>query len=83
MANKALILPLAVKAVNDTAGPTGLVPTLPVVGAYPRLSDSDPPSPTITQRASAVKKVMHELSKIQTTRQVKVLRQRNGLCVDT
>lgn len=28
-------LQMAVKAVNDTAGPDGLVPTLLVFGAYP------------------------------------------------
>jgi hypothetical protein len=32
------MLQLAVKAVNDTASPNGLVPTLLVFGAYPRLS---------------------------------------------
>ena len=31
------ILQMAVKAVNDTAGPNGLVPTLLVFGAYPRM----------------------------------------------
>ena len=30
---------MAVKAVNDTAGLDGLVPTLLVYGAYPRISD--------------------------------------------
>ena len=38
---------MAVKAVNDTAGLDGLVPTLLVFGAFPRLSPSDPPSPSI------------------------------------
>jgi hypothetical protein len=32
---KELNLQMAVKAVNDTAGPDGLVPTLLVFGAYP------------------------------------------------
>lgn len=32
----AAVLQMAVKAVNDTAGPDGLVPTLLVFGAYPR-----------------------------------------------
>ncbi|KAI2634264.1 hypothetical protein GGS26DRAFT_553076 [Hypomontagnella submonticulosa] len=31
---------MAVKAVNDTAGPDGLVPTLLVFGAYPRLVET-------------------------------------------
>ena len=43
-----MILQMAVKAVNDTAGPNGLVPTLLVFGAYPRLTEMDPPSPSVT-----------------------------------
>jgi hypothetical protein len=31
-------LQMAIKSVNDTAGPNGLVPTLLVFGAYPRLT---------------------------------------------
>ena len=38
---------MAVKAVNDTASPDGLVPTLLVYGAYPRISKLDPPTPSI------------------------------------
>ena len=34
-ASEELILQMAVKAVNDSAGPDGLVPTLLVFGAYP------------------------------------------------
>lgn len=45
-----IVVQMAVKAVNDTAGPDGLVPTLLVFGAYPRLVEYDPPSPTVTQR---------------------------------
>ena len=39
---------MAVKAVNDTTGPNGLVPTLLVYGAYPRISKLDPPAPSVT-----------------------------------
>lgn len=35
---KELILQMAVKAVNDSVGPEGLVPTLLVFGAYPRMT---------------------------------------------
>ena len=45
---------MAVKAINDTAGPDGLVPTLLVFGAYPRLTNSDPPSPGIIKHVEAV-----------------------------
>lgn len=40
-------LQMAVKAVNDTAGPNGIVPTLLVFGTYPRLTEDSTPSPTI------------------------------------
>jgi len=40
---------MAVKAVNDTAGPNGLVPTLLVYGAYLRISNLGPPTPSITE----------------------------------
>jgi hypothetical protein len=35
-------LQMAFKAVNDTAGPNGLVPTLLVFGAYPRITNTSP-----------------------------------------
>ena len=65
---KAILLQLLVKAVNNTIGPDGLVPTLLVFGSYPRLSESDPPSPSITQRAAAIKKATQELLKLQVNR---------------
>ena len=74
-----LALQMAVKAVNDTAGPDGLVPTLLVFGAYPKMNQLDPPAPTISQRATAVRKAMEEISKLRATRLVQdALNQRNG-----
>ena len=49
---------MAFKAVNDSAGPDGLVPTLLVYGVYPRLTDTDPPAPIVIQRATAIKKAI-------------------------
>jgi hypothetical protein len=70
-------LQMAVKAVNDTAGSNGLVPTLLVFGTYPRLSPSSPPS--ITARAAAVRKAMAEVRKLKAERQVaEALATRNG-----
>ncbi|KAL3702992.1 hypothetical protein TMatcc_010179 [Talaromyces marneffei ATCC 18224] len=72
-------LQMAVKAVNNTTGPDGLVPTLLVFGAYPRMTEYDPPSPTTTQRAAAVKKAMTEIRKIRAQRQISdALNTRNG-----
>ncbi|KAI0991423.1 hypothetical protein K3495_g16764, partial [Podosphaera aphanis] len=77
--SKHMILQMAVKAVNDTAGPDGLVPTLLVFGAYPRMTKLDPPAPDIVTRANAVHKAMEEVSKLRLNRQIaQALRQRNG-----
>ena len=46
---KEMNLQMAVKAVNDTAGPDSLVPTLLVFGVYPQMSKLDPPALSITQ----------------------------------
>ena len=70
---------MAFKAVNDSAGPDGLVPTLLVYGAYPRMSESDKHSPSIAQRAAAIKKAIGEISKLRAKRQVAdALNIRNG-----
>ena len=56
---------MAVKAVNNTAGLDGLVPTLLVYGAYLRMSNLDPPAPSITERAAIIRKVMAEIVKLR------------------
>ena len=53
---------MAVEAVNDTAGSNGLVPTLLLYGAYPRISNLDPPALSITDQATAIRKAMAEYS---------------------
>jgi hypothetical protein len=47
-ASEELILQMAVKAVNNSAGPDGLIPTLLVFGAYPRMTNDSPPSLSVT-----------------------------------
>ena len=61
---------MAIKAVNDTAGPNGLVPTLLTYGAYLRISNLDPPALSITDQAAAIRKVMAEIVKLQVTKRV-------------
>jgi hypothetical protein len=73
------ILQMAVKAVNDTAGPDGLVPTLLVFGAYPRMTTESPPSPSMIKRSEAIQKATKALRKISAERQVAdALNTRNG-----
>ena len=55
-------LQMAVKAVNNTAGPDGLVPTLLVYETYPRMSNLDPPAPPITDQAAVIRKAIAKYS---------------------
>jgi len=55
---------MAVKAVNNTTSPDGLVPTLLVYGAYLRISNLDPPAPSITEWAAVIQKVIAEIVKL-------------------
>jgi hypothetical protein len=74
-----MALQMTFKAINDSAGPDGLVPTLLVFGAYLRIIESDAPSPTVAQRATAIKKAMAEIHKLQAKRQITdALNTRNG-----
>ena len=56
---------MAVKAVNNTAGLDGLVPTLLVYGAYLRMSNLDPSAPSITERAATIRKAIAEIVKLR------------------
>ena len=53
---------ISIKAINDTAGPDGLVPTLLVYRVYLRMSNLDPPALSITEQATAIRKAMAEYS---------------------
>jgi hypothetical protein len=62
---------MAVKAINDSAGPDGIVPTLLVFGAYPRLTKIDPSSPSVTKRAEAICAASKEVCRLYAKRRVK------------
>jgi hypothetical protein len=49
--NREMALQMSFKAINDSVSPNRLVFTLLVYGAYPQMTEYNPPSPTITQRA--------------------------------
>jgi hypothetical protein len=55
---------MAVKAVNNTAGPNGLVLTLLVYGAYLRISNLGPPTPSIIEQAAIIRKAIAEIVKL-------------------
>lgn len=70
---------MAVKALNDSAGPDGLVPTLCAFGAYPRITWNDAPAPVSKQRADAMQKAMDELQKHRATQLINLAKNmRNG-----
>ena len=56
---------MAVKAINNTAGPNGLIPTLLVYGAYLRISKLDPPTPSIIDWAATIRKAIAEIVKLR------------------
>ncbi|POS81609.1 hypothetical protein EPUL_006437, partial [Erysiphe pulchra] len=77
--SKQASLKMAFKAINDTAGPKGLVPTLLVFGAYSKICNLDAPAVSIEQRAKAYRKAMEEVRKLRADRQIKdALGMRNG-----
>lgn len=62
---------MAVKSVNDSIGPHGLVPTLLAYDTLPRLClPFDQPHPSLYKRAQAVRKATEELSKKYSRRHV-------------
>ena len=70
---------MAVKAVNNTASPNGLVPTLLVYGAYLRISKLDPPAPSVTDRVAVIRKAMAEIVKLRAKQTINnALYYRNG-----
>ena len=76
--NKETILQIAVKEINDTAGPNSLVSTLLVFGAYSHMSKYDSPTPTMTQLAKAIKNTMIKMQIVRAERQVvDAINQRN------
>jgi hypothetical protein len=77
--DKEMILQIAVKAVNDSAGPDRIVLTLLVFGSYPRMTEIDPPSLTIARRAEAIQAATKKVRRLYTKRQVSdALAMRNG-----
>ena len=73
---------MAFKAVNDTTGPDGLVPTLLVYSTLPRIVEYDTPLLSITQHSTALKKAISEIQKLRVKRLVtETLNARNGLSI--
>jgi hypothetical protein len=65
------MLQMTVKAINDLAGPDGIVPILLVFGVYSQLTEIDPSSLSVTKRAKAICAVTKEVCCFYAKRQVK------------
>ncbi len=63
-------LQMSFKVLNDSIELDDLVPTLLVFEAYPRMTESDASSPTITQRVIVMKKAMNEIKRFMTIRRI-------------
>jgi len=55
---------MAIKAINNTTGLNGLVPTLLVYGAYLRISNLNPSALSIMEQAAAIRKAIAEIVKL-------------------
>ncbi|EKD18828.1 hypothetical protein MBM_03070 [Drepanopeziza brunnea f. sp. 'multigermtubi' MB_m1] len=72
-------LQMAIKAINDTAGPNGLVLTLFVFETLPRLTEQDRLAASTQERAAAINKAIREVRKCYAARQVRdALKRRNS-----
>ena len=70
---------MAFKAINNIAGPNGLILTLLVFGAYPRMVEYDVLSVGMVKRAETIKMAIDEVREQRAKRQVTdALRERNG-----
>jgi hypothetical protein len=54
-------LQIAVKAINDSAGPDGIIPILLVFGAYPRMTNNSALSPITTKRTETIRKTSNKI----------------------
>jgi hypothetical protein len=61
---------MAIKAVNDTAGPDGLVSTLLVFSTYPRMTTTDTSSLMVTKHGKAITKAIKQIAELHAKRQV-------------
>jgi hypothetical protein len=65
------MLQMAVKAINNSAGPNSIVPILLVFSVYSRLTKIDPFSSLVTKRTKAICVITKEVCCLYAKRQVK------------
>ena len=55
---------MAVKAINDLAGPDRIIPTLLVFGVYLRITKIDTLLPSVTKRAEVIRAATKEVCRL-------------------
>jgi hypothetical protein len=63
-------LQITIKAINDLAGPDGIIPIFLVFGTYPRIIENSAPSLIITKRTKTIRKTTKEVRCFYARRQV-------------
>jgi len=63
-----MALQMSFKAANDLVSPNGLILTLLVYGAYPQMTEYNPPSLIVSQRAKAIQKAIEEVCELSAKR---------------
>jgi hypothetical protein len=77
---KQFVLQIAIKAVNNTAGPDGLVLTLLMFSTYSQMTTTNTSSFTVTEHGKAITKAIKQIVELHAKRQVtNALRQQNSL----
>ena len=62
------MLQIAIKTINDIAGPEGLIFILLIFGAYPRIFSLSPLLLFIAERAKAIYKIIKKIRQLKTKR---------------
>ena len=62
---------MAIKAINNSAGPNSIIPILLVFSVYPRLTKINSSSSSVTKRAEAIYTATKEVRRLYTERRVK------------
>ena len=68
--DKEVILQIVIKAINDIIRPDKLMLILLIFRLYLKITDQDPPAPTITKRAKAIYIAIKEVRRFYAERQV-------------
>jgi hypothetical protein len=76
--SKQFVLQIAIKAVNNTTGLNGLIPTLLVFSTYPQITTTNTPFLTVTKRGKVITKAIKQITELHAKKQViNALKQQN------